>query len=98
MISPLIRQQYCNAGTELRRNLIWRYSSIGSLAPRTMPFEQQAPLGAHTAAQRYGHVAAVYLLWQRVVTNAHLPELFCRLAMDAEGNRPSSCTNCVRLY
>ena len=97
MMSPLIRQQYCRGGgamsPNLRRNLIWWYSALGNLAPRTAPFKQQGPLGAHTDAQGFGHIAAVYLLEQRAVVHAHLPEWFCVLADDAEWNRPSSCTN-----
>ena len=73
---------------ELRRNLIWRYSALGNLAPRTAPFEQQGPMGAHTDAQGRGHIAAVYLAEQRVSANAHLPEWLCLMAEAAEGESP----------
>ena len=40
-MGPLIRRQYRKRGfrlsRELRRNLLWRYSALGNLEPRTSP-------------------------------------------------------------
>ena len=61
---------------------------MGNLAPRTGPFEQLRPVGAHTDAQGYGLVAAVSYGGSRNLTHFHLPEWFCAMAEPAEGESP----------
>ena len=99
MLGPLIKRQYwsrrARLSPELRRNLIRWYSALGNLAPRTAPFEQLRPVGAHTDSQGHGHVSAVYYGNRRVAAHAHLPEWMCAMAVDAEGGSPISFTNCA---
>ena len=92
MMGPLIKRQYSSRGGRLspepRRNLAWWYSALGKLAPRTAPFEQLRPVGAHTDAQGRGRVSAVYYGNRRAAAHAHLLERLSAMAVDAEGESP----------
>ena len=92
MMGPLIARQYRHHGThqgpELKRNLIRRYSAMGNLAPRTAPFQQLHPVGAHTDAQGYGHVDAVFYGESRHEAHTHLPDRFCKLAESCGNESP----------
>ena len=94
MLAPLIRRQYGHRGVraspELSRNLLWRYSALGNLAPRTAPFKQLKPVGAHTDTQGRGHVAAVYYGVSRCSLRVHLPQWFCAMDESTEGESPIS--------
>ena len=72
----------------MRRNLIWWYSALGDLEPRTAPFKQLKPVGAHTDAQGHGHIAAVHYGSTRNSIHTHLPKWFCTMAETAEGEPP----------
>ena len=106
MMGPLISRQYRHHGThlgpELKRNLIWRYSALGNLAPRTAPFQQLRPVGAHTDAQGFGHVAALFYGESRHEAHTHLPEWFCKLAESSENESPifiyELCASILTVY
>ena len=91
-MGPLIKRQYwrrrSRLSIELRRNLVWRYSPLGNLAPRTAPFGQLRPVGANADAQGHGHVAAVYYVNRRVSPHAHLPGWFRKMAVAVGGGSP----------
>ena len=63
MMGPLIRRQYCGVShrlnRKLTRNLARRYSDIGNLPRRVTPYSTHQPVGAHTDAQGFGHIASV---------------------------------------
>ena len=92
MMGPLIARQYQQRGSalspDLRNNLLWRYSALGNLAPRTAPLGQLRPLGAHTDAQGHGQVATVFHHEGRHAAHLNLPERFCLLANAAGGESP----------
>ena len=94
MMGPLIKRQYRQGGfllsPELHRNLIWRFSAIGNLKPRTAPFKQLKPVGAHTDAQGHGHIAAAHYASSRNSLHFHLPRRFCDLAESVPAEWPIS--------
>ena len=67
---------------------MWWYSALGNLTPRTAPFEQLSPVGAHTDAHGSGHVAAVYYANRYLSAHIHLLEWLCAMAVSAEGGSP----------
>ena len=106
MMGPLIRRQYRFRGTnlspELKRNLVWWYSALGNLRPRTAPSKQKKPIGAHTDAQGFGHIAAVYVSSPRRMVHVHLPRRFCEMAEKTEGGSPiflyELCASILMVY
>ena len=92
MMGPLIRRQYgANSITltcELNRNLLWRYNVIGKPPPRLIPLAMLAPMGAHSDAQGFGHVASRALLPDDLTVSTHLPQWFIDMALAAEGESP----------
>ena len=64
VMGPLIARQYRHRRrtlcTGIKRNLLWRYSALGRLPPREIPFRFDTTIGAHTDAQGLGCIAAVY--------------------------------------
>ena len=74
MMGPLIRRQYGVHATTLtpilKRNLLWCLNAIGSLPARSVPLRLGSPVGAHSDAQGFGHVAV----------RALLPESYLRMS------------------
>ena len=92
MMGVLISRQYKHRGESLNAELtcclvFWR-SSLGNLSPRTVPLGQLKPVGAHTDAQGYGHIAAAQFGRSRVAVRLHLPQLMCELEFEDEGASP----------
>ena len=48
----------------------------------------QSPVGAHTDAQGYGHIAAVYTGRENTTASLHLPEWLLELVRDSPGESP----------
>ena len=92
MTGPLIARQYRQRGhtltPELTRNLLWRYIALGSLPPRITPFVYISPVGAHTDAQGFGHIAAAYKGSRTNTVSAHLPTWFLKMITDIPGESP----------
>ena len=93
-MGPLIARQYRQRGhkltTELTRNIVWRYSALGILPPRVTPFVFHSPVGAHTDAQGYGQIAAVYTGRATAAVSLHLPDWLMELVRNAPGESPIS--------
>ena len=91
MMGPLIARQYRQRGhkltVDLTRNLLWRYSALGNLPPRVTPFLFLSPVGAHTDAQGFGHIAAVYMN-QTTEVALHLPSWFTKLVSETPVESP----------
>ena len=88
LIHRQYRQKAFRLSPELYRNLHWWHAAIGNLKPRTTPFRQLTPAGAHTDAQGYGHIAAVFHEGERFVTHCHLPQWLCEMANSTVGESP----------
>ena len=91
-MGPLTKRQYwrrsARLSSELRRNLVWRPSSLWELAPGTAPLEQLTPVGAHADAQGRGLIDAVYHVNRRVAARANLLEWMCKTAVSEGGESP----------
>ena len=76
-MGPLILRQYgqrcARLAPHLRRNLLWRYCAVGRLPPLVASFRLCPPVGAHTGALGWGHIAAVFGSPYRLATSLRLP-------------------------
>ena len=92
MMGPLIKRKYGHRGIrlarELHRNLLWRYSAIGNIEPRTSPPKRLKPVGSHTDAHGHGHIAAVHYMSPRESIHFHLPQWLRMMEEEAEGESP----------
>ena len=92
MMGPLIRRQYGVHATKLtpalKRNLLWWFNAIGALPARSIPMKLGTPVGAHSDAQGFGHIAARALLPNDVTVSLHLPLWFVDMTFDLEEESP----------
>ena len=93
-MAPLIARQYRQRKhtltPELTRNLVWRYSALGGLPPRTTPFVFSEPVGAHADAQGFGRIAALFRHRGKATVSLHLHDWLAELANAIPGESPIS--------
>ena len=92
MMGPLIRRQYGTHATTLspilKRNLLWWFNAIGSLPARSIPLRLGSPVGAHSEAQGFGHIAARSLLPEDITVSLHLPTWLIDMTIGLEEESP----------